>query len=76
MGELQLFAADKNWRKQVLARIGSGAALATDATTGFSVMPTCPGVPTGVPDSGDGSQVADSTTGKVYTYASGAWHTP
>ncbi len=76
-GELQIYAIQKLWRTQVVARLGAGgSALATTATTGFTVLPTCAGVPTGVPDSGNGSQVVDSLTGKVYTYAASAWHTP
>ncbi len=75
---LQTYAIQKLWRSQVIARLGAGDgnALTTAATTGHMQMPTCPGVPTGIPDGGNGSQVTDSTTGKVYTYASGAWHTP
>jgi hypothetical protein len=51
----------------------AGQALAVAATAGHWKMPTCPGVPTGVPVSGEGSQIIDSTTGKLWRYHSGAW---
>lgn len=47
--------------------------LATNATTGFLYIPTCAGVPTGVPESVSGRipLVADTSGGKVYAYLGG-----
>jgi hypothetical protein len=53
----------------------STSALATTATTGFLAIPSCAGVPTGIP-SGYGSavpMVMDSVTGQLYAYTSSAW---
>lgn len=49
--------------------------LATTATTGFLYVPTCGGVPTGVPETVTGRQavVIDATNNKMYIYSGGAW---
>lgn len=55
---------------------GTGAALATSATGGFTCMPTCAGAPTGTPaniPTGTVPMVFDSTNFKLYAYVSGAW---
>lgn len=51
---------------------GTGS-LATNATKGFLYIPTCAGVPTGVPESVSGriALVADTSGGKVYAYLGG-----
>jgi hypothetical protein len=50
------------------------AALATDATDGFIYIPTCAGVPTGVPttQTGTAAMVYDTTNEKLMIY-NGAW---
>jgi hypothetical protein len=50
-------------------------ALATNATTGFLYVPTCPGTPTGTPTafSGRAPIVINSTNNKLYFYSGGAW---
>ena len=68
---LQIYAAQKNWRSQVVERLGA-ATLATDATTGFLMVPTMPGTPTGTPDR-DGAMVVDSTNNRLLFYSGGAW---
>ena len=76
MAALQIYAPQQNWRKQVVNRLGAGgAALATTATTGFMYVPTCAGVPTGVPTAitGYAAIVVDSTDNRLYFYSSGAW---
>jgi hypothetical protein len=55
---------------------GSGAALATSATGGFTCLPTCAGTPTGTPASvptGCVAAVIDTTNSKLYLYIGGAW---
>lgn len=53
----------------VLATSGS---LATNATTGFPVIPTCAGTPTGV--TGGGAMILDTTGNKVwFSYGGGTW---
>lgn len=55
--------------------VGTGAALATNATGGFLMIPTCAGVPTGVPGSiptGKVPLVFDTTGNALYIY-NGAW---
>jgi hypothetical protein len=47
-------------------------ALATSATQGFPVMPTCAGVPSGVPAGGNGSFIYDTTNNKLSVY-NGGW---
>ena len=51
------------------------AALATTATNGFLYVPTCAGVPTGVPTSYTGTApiVVNTTNNKLYFYSGGAW---
>ena len=55
--------------------LGIEVALATNATNGFTYIPTCAGIPTGVPTSVTGKApiVADSTNNKLYIYLGGAW---
>ena len=55
-------------------RLGT-ASLATTATNGFAYIPTCAGVPTGVPSTQTGyaPMVADSTNNKLYMYLGGSW---
>ena len=49
--------------------------LATTATDGFFYIPTCAGVPTGVPTTltGRAPIVIDATNNKMYIYSGGAW---
>ncbi len=52
------------------------AALATNATVGFMMIPSCAGTPTGVPadiPTGQIPLVWDSTNLKLYAYTGGAW---
>ena len=51
-----------------------GAALATSAVTGFLYLPTCPGIPTGVPNTqtGTAALVFDTTNNNLYMY-NGGW---
>lgn len=54
----------------------SGSALATNATNGFTYIPTCAGTPTGVPSTlptGALPIIIDSTNNKMYIYSGGAW---
>ena len=55
--------------------IGNKAALATNATDGFLYVPSCAGIPTGVPTAKTGkiAVVCDSTNNKMYIYSGGAW---
>lgn len=55
--------------------LGALAALATTATDGFAYIPSCAGVPTGVPTTQTGKvpMVIDSTNNKAYIYSGGAW---
>ena len=53
----------------------NNAALATNATVGFMMLPSCAGAPTGVPadiPTGQIPMVYDSTNNKIYAY-NGAW---
>lgn len=54
--------------------VGSSA-LTTTATDGFLYVPSCAGVPTGVPTAQTGTIpiVVDSTNNKMYIYSGGAW---
>lgn len=54
----------------------TGSALATNATDGFTYVPSCAGTPTGVPTSYTGAlaMVYDSTNDKLYVYR-GGWKT-
>ncbi len=52
------------------------AALATNATVGFVMIPSCAGAPTGTPadiPTGQIPMVWDSTNLKLYVYTGGAW---
>jgi len=53
----------------------SGSALATNATTGFTYVPTCAGTPSGTPTAYTGTLpiVIDSTNHKLYFYSGGSW---
>jgi len=56
--------------------LGREVALATNATNGFAYLPTCAGVPTGVPAAsftGKAPIVIDSTNNKMYIYTNAAW---
>lgn len=55
--------------------ICGNAALNTTATNGFLYLPSCAGVPTGVPTAITGKVpiVVDSTNNKAYIYSGGAW---
>lgn len=75
MSDLQIFAPQQLWRRQVSARLGQ-ASLATNATTGFFYVPACAGTPTGTPvgtPAGMAPLVVDSTNNKLYFYSNGAW---
>lgn len=55
--------------------IGTGAAIATNATAGFLLLPTCAGTPTGTPTNtgaGKANFVYDSTANKLWVY-NGSW---
>lgn len=51
------------------------ASIATTATDGFLYVPTCAGVPTGVPTTytGFAPVVVDTTNNRLYFYSSGSW---
>lgn len=55
--------------------VGDTSSLATTATDGFLYLPSCAGVPTGVPTAITGKVpiVVDSTNNKAYIYSGGAW---
>lgn len=57
--------------------LGNGVALATNATVGFVLAPSCAGVPSGAPigfGAGNVPFVIDTTNFRVYAYMpSGAW---
>jgi hypothetical protein len=68
-----VFEVDSN-NNVVLA--GTGSALATTATSGFSYLPSCAGVPTGTPGlslTGAVPMVVNSTGTALYAYIAGAW---
>ena len=50
-------------------------ALATTATDGFIYVPTCAGIPTGVPTTYGSTApiVIDTTNNRLYFYSGGAW---
>lgn len=55
---------------------GSGSALATTATGGYTCLPTCAGTPTGVPaniPTGTVPMVVDTTGSKLWLYIGGTW---
>jgi hypothetical protein len=53
----------------------SGSALATSATSGFSYLPSCAGVPTGTPTArtGELAHVQDSTDNVLFMYNGTTW---
>jgi hypothetical protein len=54
--------------------LGTGVALATNATTGMILIPTCAGAPTGnVGAGGQAALIFDTTDGKIYAGVSGTW---
>lgn len=55
--------------------MGAESALATNATNGFLYVPSCAGVPTGVPTAITGKIpiVVDSTNNIMYIYSGGSW---
>ena len=54
--------------------VGTGAALATTATAGHLMIPTCSGPPTGVVGApGQAALICDSTNHKVYCNDGGGW---
>lgn len=53
-----------------------GGDLATNATSGFIMVPTCAGTPTGAPTgagSGQAALIVDRTNNKLYFYSGSAW---
>lgn len=57
--------------------LGTGAALATNATAGHLMIPSCAGAPTGAPTGAAAGQIAfifDSTGHQLYAYFSGTWY--
>lgn len=73
---LEIYASQKLWRTQVVGRLGAGdAVLNVSATTGFTYVPTCNGVPVGTPEAQTGltALVVDATNYRLYFWASGAW---
>lgn len=52
-----------------------GGLIATNATDGFTYIPTCAGTPTGAPTAKTGFSpfVVDATNNKLYFYNGGAW---
>ena len=54
---------------------GSGSALATNATTGFTWLPSCAGTPTGAPSQKTGTSaiVVDTTGSKIWVLIGGVW---
>jgi hypothetical protein len=62
------------WVQAGTVTIGT-AALGTTATTGFLVIPSCAGVPTGTPANGTSSVplVYNTTGSALYAYTGGAW---
>lgn len=55
--------------------IGPTAAISTSATDGFVYVPTCAGVPTGVPTAftGRAPYIIDTTNHRFYFYSGGSW---
>lgn len=72
--DLQIFAPEQQWRKQVASALGSGP-LEHDATEGFLYVPAGSGAPTGTPVAvaGFAPLYVDSVGHKLYFYAAGAW---
>ena len=54
---------------------GSGSALATNATTGFTWLPSCAGTPTGAPSQKTGTSaiIVDTTGSKIWVLIGGVW---
>lgn len=54
---------------------GGLAALATNATAGHLYVPTCAGVPTGVPTAytGKAALIVDTSNNRLYFYSGGSW---
>lgn len=78
-GDVLLVAgvAGATGRKGNVVLNGANVALATNATGGFTTIPTCAGAPTGVPAgilTGNVAMVYDSTNDKLYIYR-GGWKT-
>lgn len=72
---LALYVADWQFRQSVSDRLGA-AGLGTTDTTGFLLVPSCAGTPTGVPanvPAGMVPMVVDSTNNRLYFYSGGAW---
>jgi hypothetical protein len=71
---LEIYASQKLWRSQVVARLGLPS-LNVSATTGHAYVPTCAGVPVGTPEDQPGlsALVVDSTDYRLYFFAGGAW---
>jgi hypothetical protein len=57
---------------------GGQAAIATNATDGFTYIATCAGTPTGVPTAVTGAvpMVFDTTNSQFWFYTGGAWKQP
>ena len=51
----------------------SGAVLATTATDGFLIIPSCNGTPTGTPSAGVGSMILDTSANKLWIWNGSAW---
>ncbi len=70
IGTTPLLVADSNLN----TRVGK-ASLSTTASNGFLYIPSCAGVPTGVPTAITGfcPLVVNELTGVLYVYASGNW---
>lgn len=70
VGHVKIYSKDQEGGSVVL----QNAALATNATAGFTYIPTCAGTPTGTPTARTGTvpMVYDSTNNRLYIY-DGAW---
>jgi hypothetical protein len=56
--------------------LGSGSALATTATAGYVMLPSCAGTPTGVPTAQGAGKIPmqfDTTGVKLWFYTGGSW---
>jgi len=71
---LEIYASQKLWRSQVVARLGLPT-LSVSATVGFAYVPTCNGAPTGTPEDQPGlaALVVDVTNYRLYFFGGGAW---
>lgn len=73
---LQVNGGDDRVQVDTNGNVRAGApSLATTATAGFLYVPTCAGIPTGVPTAITGMApiVVNTTNNKLYFYSSGAW---